>query len=953
MKLFEMFDGMKGHKKLKENAERLAKLKARTGMSEADLDQAVKEATIDEAGGLEGIARKFIPGYGKCKAKNRADDCGFSGHLDSKYADYHGDEDAARNARIAFKAQKKYKKIAGESADINEAVSATDYNPSSQGGTRKELLAKLAKSKNAKDAESARKAGASQDELKKAFDEAVSATDYNPSSQGGTRKELLSKFAKTKDNQDATNARKAGASQAELKKALDEDEALQIGDKVHLGFGAKGGAGFEGVISNIDEYNVWIKHENGNTYKGPIKNVSKMDANVGEGWGAEGQKRDMQAMLSAKDAMLKKYADNPKMVALLKGYMSKGWNAAAAEKEALSKVNEGYKILPPIDDRYQERQGLEGPFRTNSGKVLYYDPREGRYYDPDSDMYLSHDEYDAYDAPNNKMDEAAESGEPRHFAHLVKAYNDAAFREHKWHMTNRQGKQYNAALQKLKAIESEIYKHYGNLADAQGNRLKDVGIESYDTADPMVFVNSMMGSSMHEGSGPKEKQRSKYVDRNSPEAKAKVSSALDKMARDEKAAAGKDLLNKINKKTEEGIGDWDVSGKSAGKRGDGIDPSDKVIVQHISGGKKYYYKRGSEAYKRVLQNIRKGAPYHVVSDDYKDITDEDMAQALKFAQADSKKARNPKAKKFGPGVPQKKKDNKQSAMPDVYFAMEDLTEAPNASPNQLQQEAASATGFEFDGTVFVRTRKATQEKAGTEVALHAVNPESGEHAMVFDDGGIVRSSSIDELTGEGWIAQGEKLGEAWPTQYVEKKVNLKNLARMIDNGKDPSEIKGLESAAASLGMSTQELVDLACNKYLDASDYNDYADQRNLREYLERINESIANFQIDDPAGPEPTSFDWTGSPEWSGKAKTHGITKGGTSARAEIGGTKSSTDLQNAWRNLLPKLKRVSHSPAMQKKVVDTLTKLADVAKKNGVELTPEPGSILPKLAGHKTLGL
>jgi hypothetical protein len=59
-------------------------------------------------------------------------------------------------------------------------------------------------------------------------------------------------------------------------------------------------------------------------------------------------------------------------------------------------VEEGFKILPNIDrERYQERDGLEGPFRTTSGKVVYYDPAEGRYYDPDSDIYLSHDEWDA------------------------------------------------------------------------------------------------------------------------------------------------------------------------------------------------------------------------------------------------------------------------------------------------------------------------------------------------------------------------------------------------------------------------------------------------------------------------------------------------------------------------------------------------------------------------------
>ena len=62
------------------------------------------------------------------------------------------------------------------------------------------------------------------------------------------------------------------------------------------------------------------------------------------------------------------------------------------------KTTEGFSILPSIDrERYQERDGLEGPFQTKSGKVVYYDPKEGRYYDPDTDMYLSHEEWEALD----------------------------------------------------------------------------------------------------------------------------------------------------------------------------------------------------------------------------------------------------------------------------------------------------------------------------------------------------------------------------------------------------------------------------------------------------------------------------------------------------------------------------------------------------------------------------
>ena len=50
---------------------------------------------------------------------------------------------------------------------------------------------------------------------------------------------------------------------------------------------------------------------------------------------------------------------------------------------------------------------------------------------------------------------------------------------------------------------------------------------------------------LREGSGPKEKAHSKYVDRNSSESKAKVQAAKDKMAADKKAKPGKELLAKM------------------------------------------------------------------------------------------------------------------------------------------------------------------------------------------------------------------------------------------------------------------------------------------------------------------------------------------------------------------------------------------------------------------------
>ena len=60
--------------------------------------------------------------------------------------------------------------------------------------------------------------------------------------------------------------------------------------------------------------------------------------------------------------------------------------------------NEGYMVLPAIDrNKYTPMRGMEGPFPTMSGKVLYYDPKAGEYYDRDSDMYISYDQYMEYD----------------------------------------------------------------------------------------------------------------------------------------------------------------------------------------------------------------------------------------------------------------------------------------------------------------------------------------------------------------------------------------------------------------------------------------------------------------------------------------------------------------------------------------------------------------------------
>lgn len=55
----------------------------------------------------------------------------------------------------------------------------------------------------------------------------------------------------------------------------------------------------------------------------------------------------------------------------------------------------GYKVLGRTEELlkgYGPRKGLEGPFVFMGGRVLYYDPKAGQYWDPRTDFYVEHDE---------------------------------------------------------------------------------------------------------------------------------------------------------------------------------------------------------------------------------------------------------------------------------------------------------------------------------------------------------------------------------------------------------------------------------------------------------------------------------------------------------------------------------------------------------------------------------
>jgi len=51
--------------------------------------------------------------------------------------------------------------------------------------------------------------------------------------------------------------------------------------------------------------------------------------------------------------------------------------------------------MDEMREKYGPRKGLEGPFLFSNGQVLYYDPKQGQYYDPRSDFYMSNEDMEA------------------------------------------------------------------------------------------------------------------------------------------------------------------------------------------------------------------------------------------------------------------------------------------------------------------------------------------------------------------------------------------------------------------------------------------------------------------------------------------------------------------------------------------------------------------------------
>ncbi len=202
---------------------------------------------------------------------------------------------------------------------------------------------------------------------------------------------------------------------AKLKKALEDDtdgnvtlsEAIKVGDKVHLGHATKGGTGVTGKVVKIDGNNVHIENEDGDTFKGPISRATIKEARYGEAeldWDKmpEDEKYDVAEL--AFDERKAAKISKMKWSAVDRATKMKLIQTMQDETDGLITIKEGKEsardhwrrinskgVVPAIDrNRYpnREREGLEGPYRTKKGLVYYYDKKEGKYYNPDTDMYL-------------------------------------------------------------------------------------------------------------------------------------------------------------------------------------------------------------------------------------------------------------------------------------------------------------------------------------------------------------------------------------------------------------------------------------------------------------------------------------------------------------------------------------------------------------------------------------
>lgn len=211
----------------------------------------------------------------------------------------------------------------------------------------------------------------------------------------GKVKELMQDLKELSDEEFKKKYKKT---KQEWRQALKEDEVNEADLILVPGHGNKLKPGFIPKDKDRTDHEVEMARSDLFQAAKNAQQVYKMIEHLSEDEGLEGWVQEK--IIKANDYLntIREYLEH-------KTYMQEAGVIAGG----MSNFEEGYTVTRGIDrERYQERPGLEGPFSTKSGKVVYYDKIEGKYYDPDTDMYIEYDDFKAMneqEVSEEKLDE--------------------------------------------------------------------------------------------------------------------------------------------------------------------------------------------------------------------------------------------------------------------------------------------------------------------------------------------------------------------------------------------------------------------------------------------------------------------------------------------------------------------------------------------------------------------
>jgi len=260
-------------------------------------------------------------------------------------------------------ARNRVNRMKNEEVVVDEATGVTDYNVKSQGGTRKELLAKYHKTKSPKDAEAARKAGATQKELQGEEVEINEMDKSQPSSSRGAEGHPVGKEAKP-----VSYDKVKKSAYGTLKKALNK-KYKKVEEEVELDEAKK-------PVSKEDVIKLLIKYGNN-----PQSAKKMVDAEF-----ASAVKRHPEASASKIAEVIRSVAEEVeiiesddlgpvKEIELEEGKSSTGYNLyhkdfSSAMAHAYDFAKNKYGI--EVDPEEIDRKVAMGPKKPSSGKTNAY-----------------------------------------------------------------------------------------------------------------------------------------------------------------------------------------------------------------------------------------------------------------------------------------------------------------------------------------------------------------------------------------------------------------------------------------------------------------------------------------------------------------------------------------------------------------------------------------------------